>query len=154
MRLISNDVLQGGGGRPLGTKPRDEAAMTTPEYLISLPCGSSKTCHPHQLRSTVHCPPSSYHSPKRSVKMATCTLRTMLLSVLMMVLVLSRMTSALVVPLNEHGECPIHTVRTLDGNNCMSCSSCYSDYSPQDWLCMNCTQGKALSKIKNVICSV
>ncbi|XP_071800767.1 neuronal acetylcholine receptor subunit alpha-10-like isoform X1 [Asterias amurensis] len=75
--------------------------------------------------------------------MATCTLRTMLLSLLMMIIVLTRMTSALVVPLTVNGECPIHTVRTLDGNNCMSCASCYSDYSPQDWLCMNCTQGGA-----------
>ncbi len=144
MRLISNDVLQGGERKPLGTKQRDEAAMTTSEYLISLPCGSSRTCHPHQLRSTVHCPPS-YHSTKRSVKMATCPLRTMLLSFLMTIIVLSRMTSALVVPLTANGECPTHTVRTLDGNNCMSCASCYSDYSPQDWLCMNCTQVKSVS---------
>ncbi|XP_022094794.1 neuronal acetylcholine receptor subunit alpha-10-like [Acanthaster planci] len=45
------------------------------------------------------------------------------------------------IQLTEDGDCPINTVRTLDGDACISCATCYTEYSPQDWLCLNCTRG-------------
>ncbi|XP_038059789.1 neuronal acetylcholine receptor subunit alpha-10-like [Patiria miniata] len=55
--------------------------------------------------------------------------------------VLLPLSAAFELPQTEDGDCPVNTVRTLDGDACMSCATCYSKYSPQDWLCLNCTRG-------------